>query len=267
MLPDTQHTSTTTGHVCDGIPAVSLRGVAFSYGDSPVLESVDLSVCAGEFISVIGPNGGGKTTLLRLMLGQLSPQAGTVRIFGEPPVSQRMHMGYTPQHSTFDRMFPVTVLDVVLMGRLRAGHYLRYSREDRDAAMRALEEVELADVARRSFHALSGGQRQRVLIARAIAGAPKLLLLDEPTANVDVLAGNHLLELLQRLNARMTVILVSHDLGFVASMVSSVICVNRQVAYHPTSELTGDAVAELYGGEFRMIRHDHRCSVEGHHHA
>jgi len=245
-------------------PVIALDDVTFAYDGAQVLEGVTLRIHEREFISVVGPNGGGKTTLLKLMLGLLRPAKGEVRIFGAPPRQVRGRIGYTPQHALYDPQFPVTVMDVVLMGRLEHHWGGRYSAHDKQAAARALEEVELESMGGRPFSALSGGQRQRVLIARALVSNPDLLLLDEPTAHVDALVENRIMAILRGLNARMTILMVSHDLGFVSSMVSTVICVNRAVVVHPTSELTGEIIKDLYGGDYRMIRHDHRCAEEGH---
>lgn len=247
-------------------PAVSLRQVTFAYDGLPVIENADLVIQAGEFVSIIGPNGGGKTTLLKLMLGLLQPAGGEVSVFGEPPHRSRHWIGYSPQHPHYDSQFPITVLEVVLMARLERHWGGRYANEDQQAALNALEELGVADLAPRPFDTLSGGQRQRVLVARAIASDPAILLLDEPTANVDVAAGNKLLEILQLLNERMTILIVSHDLGFVSQAVKSVVCVNRQVVIHPTSDITGEKIIDIYGADLRMVRHDHRCAEEGHVH-
>ncbi len=246
--------------------AIELKDVSVGYGESIVLEDVTLTVEKGEFVSVIGPNGGGKTTLLRVLLGELPPWTGEVRVLERAPRAVRNRIGYTPQHARYDPAFPITVLEVVLMGRLGRFRGFRYGRADRDAATLALSEVGLSEKSRQPFHALSGGERQRVLIARALAGEPELLLLDEPTSNVDAVAGDQLTTLLKTLNERMTIVLVSHDLGFVSTVVDTVFCVNRGVSLHPTSALTGDAIAEVYGDRYRMVRHDHRCAEEGHQH-
>lgn len=248
-------------------PVVCLRDVSFSYGESPVLEHVHLDVYEGVFASIVGPNGGGKTTLLRLILGLLKPDTGEVRLFGGPPARTRARIGYTPQHMHFDPLFPVTALDVVLMGRIEHCRWGRYGRAHREIALRALGDMELSGVAQRPFASLSGGQRQRVLIARALACEPKLLVLDEPTANIDAAVGNRLLDLLQKLNQRMTILMVSHDLGFVSGVVSSVICVNKWVKLHPVSDITGEMIQEVYGADVRMVRHDHHCPEGDHHHA
>ena len=240
---------------------VEFHDVSFSYGGAPVLEDVNLCLREGGYICIIGPNGGGKTTLLKLLLGLLEPTRGRVEVFGRPPQQARRLIGYMPQHGHFDPLFPVTVMDVVLMGRLGARWWGRYSRADADAAHLALEEMDLDDLARRPFAALSGGQRQRVLIARALACDPKLLLMDEPTANLDPEAEDEFYKLMRRLNQRLTVVIVSHDLGFVSQFVQSVVCVNRRVVEHPTSEIDSAHLRELYGRDVRMVRHEHQ--VEG----
>lgn len=246
-------------------PIITLEKVSFSYNGYPVLEDVDLRVEEFDFLSIVGPNAGGKTTLLKVILGLLKPTTGTVRVFGQPPVKVRSRIGYMPQHASLDPLFPVSTMDVVLMGRLGNGkRFGFYRRADKEAAAEALRKVELYEVRDRSFSDLSGGQRQRVLIARALVSSPELLLLDEPTANVDAVIETEFYEILNKLNKKMTVALVTHDLGFVSRYVKSVACVNRRVVVHPTSEITGEMINEIYGCDMSMVRHDHRCSEEGH---
>lgn len=244
---------------------LACRDLAFGYEGRPVLTGVNLAIPAGDFVSVVGPNGSGKTTLLKLALGLLRPTAGEVTVFGEKPERARRRIGYVPQHAHLDPLFPVSALDVVLMGRLGLGPSLGPWRgHDREAARAALAEVGLADHADRHFAALSGGQKQRTLIARSLAGEPELLLLDEPTAGLDAHVEEGFFRLLEELNRRLTIVMVSHDLGFVAGFVKSVICVGQKVVVHPTSAITGQVIADLYGADMRLIRHDHRCSEEGH---
>ncbi len=248
------------------IQDIVLKDVSFAYAKEKVLEDVCLTVPKGDFASIVGPNGSGKTTLLKLILGLLKPASGDIRIFGDTPEKANLRMGYMPQYAHLDTQFPVTVLDVVLMGRLGYTSGGRYSRKDRKAAKSSLEEVKLSGLAKHLFSELSGGERQRVLIARALCSEPDLLLLDEPTASIDPEVQKVLFEILEELNQRMTIVLVSHDIGFVSKVVKSVICVNRRVVVHPTSEINGEIIKEIYGGDLRMIRHDQRCSERGHHH-
>jgi zinc transport system ATP-binding protein len=246
-------------------PVISVHGVSFAYDGDLVLRDVCLEVAPRDFACMVGPNGGGKTTLLKLILGLLAPAAGRITVFGGPPQEARTRIGYMPQHAQVDLRFPVSVADVVLMGRLgRAEIMGPYRRAHRDAAWQALREVGLYDLRQRPFGTLSGGQRQRTLIARALAAEPELLLLDEPTANLDAPAESDLYELLRRLNERLTVVMVTHDLGFVSRFVRTVICVNRCVVVHPTSEITGEIIREIYGADVCMIRHDQRRPPGGH---
>jgi len=239
-------------------PVVEISGLTYAYNSAPVLENVNVRIDPLEFVSVVGPNGGGKTTLLKLIIGLLKPKRGSIRVFGRPPGEARRLIGYVSQQFNFDMLFPIRVIDVVLMGRLsgsmRSGHY---TRADREAADRALEEGNLTEFRYRHFSELSGGQRQRVLIARALATEPDLLLLDEPTAHVDMHAQEELLDFLHQLNARLAIIMVTHDVAFVSSHVKSVLCVNRTIVKHPPREITGEMISNLYGGYVRYVRHDH----------
>jgi zinc transport system ATP-binding protein len=244
--------------------AVSLRNVSFAYDGVLVLEGVTLAVPPGDFVAVVGPNGGGKTTLLKIILGLLSVRRGTVRVLGTDPRHARPRVGYVPQHFQFDPQFPMSVMDVVLMGRLRRGWGAqRVRRADREAARRALIDVGIAVKGNRSFAALSGGQRQRVLIARALACDPELILLDEPMAHVDLAVIDELYRLFEELSRQRTVILVSHDVGFVSRLVRRVVCVNRTVTTHPTSEVTGAVISQLYGTDVNLVRHDHDLRAGG----
>ncbi len=240
---------------------IEVEGLSFAYHGEPVLEEVNLAVALRDFVAVVGPNGGGKSTLLKLLLGLLTPQEGKVRVLGQPPARVRRRLGYLAQHPGLDPAFPITVGEVVLMGRLgthtpRLGG--RWSKADRRAAEQALEVVGLAGMEGRPFADLSGGQRQRVLIARALATEPEILFLDEPTAGVDPAAEEAIYGILQELNQEMTIVVVSHDLGFVSPLVDYAICVNRRVATHPTAELPPELMRSLFGREVRLVRHDHQ---------
>ncbi len=241
-------------------PVIEVEQLWFAYDGHPVLRDATFLIEQGDFVSLIGPNGGGKTTLLRLMLGLLQPQRGEIRIFGRSPSAVRKQIGYMPQHVNLDSRFPVTVMDVVLTGTLGRGRNIGpYGGRRRAAAERALLDVELLDLRNRPFASLSGGQRQRTLIARALAGDPELLLLDEPTASLDPRVQDDLYELLRKLNQRMTVLLVSHDVSVVSRHVNKVICVNIDVAVHSASAIQGELARMFdYGDGARLVRHDHR---------
>ncbi len=246
-------------------PAITFENLSFFYHKRQILEDVNLQVKEGEFASIVGPNGGGKTTLLKLMLGLIKPETGRVRVFGKSPEQTREKIGYMPQYAHLDMNFPATVLDVVLMGRLAKKKFW-FSKDDKQKALFAIDEVDMASYIHTGFSELSGGQKQRVLIARALCSNPSILLLDEPTANVDHETEESLFSILKKLNTDMTILLVSHDLGFVSKYVKSVICVNRQVVIHPTTLMDGAMIKDIYHGDLKMVRHDHRCSEGGHCH-
>lgn len=246
-----------------GETVIRFAGVDFGYTDEPVLIDVNLEIHHREMIGIIGPNGGGKTTLLRLILGLLKPDRGRILVFGKPPAKSSHRLGYVPQHMQFDSRFPVSVLDVVRMGLVGRSGFGPFSRKLIRKAEEALDAVDLLQYRKHPFSELSGGQRQRVLVARALATSPDMLLFDEPTANVDTSAGEKLYEIFHRLNKDMTILIVSHDIGFVNHHISSVICVNHRVHVHPTSELAGQNILDLYGNDMLLIRHDHRCSGKG----
>jgi len=239
------------------VAAIQTKDLSFSYAHNLVLEKATFSIGAKEFVCIVGPNGGGKTTLLKLLLGLLKPQTGTVSIFGEPPHIARKQIGYLPQHTHLDPFFPVRVIDVVLMGRLgKTSPFGRYKKVDRDLALENLDRVGLKDLASRPLRTLSGGQRQRVLIARALVSEPRLLLLDEPTANLDDYVEHELYELLQKLNKELAIAVVTHDIAFVSSYVERVVCVNQLVHLHPTSEINENLIHDMYGQHIHAVRHD-----------
>ena len=184
--------------------AISIRDLSFSYDTQVVLADVNLEVHAFDSICIVGPNGGGKSTLIKLIVGLLSPDAGSVRVFGEEPETARLRIGYVPQYSQYDPQFPISVFEVVCMGRLGSSFTGRYSKKDREQAMESLAVTGLSTIADRPFSAISGGQRQRVLIARALASEGDILILDEPTANIDHESELQFFDLLTELNKRFT---------------------------------------------------------------
>lgn len=211
-------------------PVITFDHVSFAYLDRLVLENVSFSIDSGEFIGVIGPNGGGKTTLLKLILGFLKPTSGSIRVFGKPPQEVLGKIAYVPQILRFDRQFPISVMELVLQGRLsHLPWYGKFSETDISAAIEALHTVGLRGIENRAFGTLSGGQIQRALIARALASHPNLLLLDEPTANVDSKAEADIYDLLQKLKSKMTILMVTHDLRAAIDQVERVLCVQKNV--------------------------------------
>jgi zinc transport system ATP-binding protein len=237
--------------------AIVIKGLSFSYDGHPVLEDVNVTIPQGDFVSIVGPNGGGKTTLLKLVVGLIRPVQGEIRVLGVSPEEARPRIGYMPQHSQLDPQFPATVADVALMGRLGHGKaFGPYSRKDKEVVDGILDQVGLSSLRSKAFSSLSGGQRQRLFLARALACEPELLLLDEPTANLDLVMEGDLYELLETLNQRMTVVMVSHDLGFVSRVVKNVVCVKRKVLVHSTSEISGKIINDIYGSPMRIVRHD-----------
>jgi zinc transport system ATP-binding protein len=239
-------------------PAIELNQVSFSYGGAKVLEQISLEVPHGEFLGIVGPNAGGKSTLLKLVLGLIQPQAGKITVLGRSPQRARKRLGYVPQYPAFARDFPVTAEQVVQMGRLGAGKLLGgYSRRDREIASRVMAETETTNLAGRRIDTLSGGQLQRILVARALASEPGILLLDEPTANIDMRVENEIFDLLKLLNDRMTILVVSHDIAFISGYVHRVACLNRTLICHKTEDIDGHTIQELYGEDVRMVAHHH----------
>jgi zinc transport system ATP-binding protein len=230
--------------------------VWFRYDGPVVLEGVDLVIEQREFLGVVGPNGGGKTTLLKLLLGLIEPLRGEVLVMGGQPVAARKAIGYVPQFASFRRDFPISVEETVLMGRLGLAPSLwRYRSRDREVARRVMVETEVFEFRKRALSTLSGGELQRVLIARALAAEPKILLLDEPTANVDLRVEKDVFDLLKEINRRAAIVVVSHDIGFVSQYVTRVACLNRTLVCHSSAALTGEIIQALYGRPVRMVRH------------
>jgi len=238
--------------------AVSIKGLGVLRNRHPVLENIDLELEEKDFLGLIGPNGGGKTTLLKVMLGLIKPDRGEVRIFGHPPPEARRYVGYMPQKTLFDLSFPVSAQEVVLMGRYsRTGLFRRYSREDHEASQAALAAVGLADLAHREIGSLSGGEQQRVFVARSLVSEPKLLLLDEPTAGIDAAQEADFYNLLSRLNRdkSITIILVTHDVTAVSTYVNKIACLNQRLYYHGSRELTPEDIEKAYGCPVDVIAH------------
>lgn len=223
-------------------PAVSVSNLSFSYQEMSVLKDISFAVQPGQFIGMIGPNGGGKTTLLKLILGFLKPDSGKIEVFGKSPMAARQNLGYVPQSLRFDKQFPISVMELVLGGRLsQLPWYGIFSKKDKEIALHSLERVGLADLCNRPFGSLSGGQAQRALIARALASEPHLLILDEPTASVDSQAEADIYAILKKLQGEITILMVTHNLQAAIELVEQVICVQ-----HSSFTLDPKQVCEHY---------------------
>ncbi len=232
---------------------LEMNSLSASYGEHIVLQDVSFRVMENDFIGVIGPNGGGKTTLLRVILGLIKPVQGSLTFNGE--ILDRKSIGYLPQISTGDVNYPVTVTDIIMSGlMIRKGIISRMSASDRKKASVVLDELGLASMSGVTLNELSGGQMQRVFLGRAIIGDPKLLLLDEPGNFVDTTFENDFYEKLKELNRRMAILMVSHDIGTISAHIKSFACVNKTLHYHPSHEITNEDLL-AYGCPIQLVTH------------
>jgi len=244
-------------------PLIEARHITFGYGREKVVEDVTLEIRPRDFLAIIGPNGGGKTTLVKILLGLLRPWSGEV--VWNPPVRPGW-MGYVPQFSTFDKGFPLRVTDVVLMGKLgRRGLLRPYTRKDREDVEGVLERLGLTHLAAEHVSEISGGQLQRVLIARAVVAEPEILFLDEPTASIDAESRETLTSLLEELNRRIPVVVITHDVTGLAPLVRRIACVNRRLVCHEEAELDAHTLEEAYGGPVELVTHGVQHRILHHH--
>ena len=232
---------------------LKIESVSAGYEDKVVLQDVTMPVEEKDFIGIIGPNGGGKTTFLKVILGLIKPFSGRVNFTpGNLKINQ---IGYMPQVAQGDTLFPVTVEDVVLSGLMHSmGPMGRMGRKEKSRAAEVMDELGLSDISRQPLNELSGGQLQRVYLARAVSGSPRLLLLDEPATFVDPSFEADFYEKLKQLNGRMTIMMVSHDVGTISTWVKSFACVNRSIFYHPHSKITEEDL-KLYGCPIQLVTH------------
>ena len=239
------------------VPAIEIKDLTIYREGQTVLDKVSLKIEEGQSYAIIGPNGGGKTTLLKSILGLIKPDSGCVKIYGESPAVNRYLLGYVPQFHTFDFSYPISVRDMVLTGRL--GHIKgirrRYSDEDRRCAEEAMKTLGILHLADRTLSDLSGGEQQRAIIARAIVGNPKVLLLDEPTVYVDSPTEEKFHDILVELHKKMTVIMVTHDIGVISSGVDVIACLNVKMFTHYSAEITSDMILNTYKCPVDLIAH------------
>ena len=237
---------------------IEIKDINFSYGSNHVLKDVNLNIDAGEFIGIIGPNAAGKTTLIKIMLGLLIPDTGSVSVLGSSPENVRSRMGYVAQKPEINRQFPITVLDTILLGRLGVtNNFGSYSQMDRAIADEILSVLQISDLKAKKLTELSGGQLQRVWLARALVCQPEILILDEPTSNIDLIAEENIFRILKEYNKNMTIIVISHDVAFISSFVNRVACVNKTLVCHDVESISGKTIEELYGIDVSMIHHEH----------
>ena len=238
---------------------IKIRNLNFSYDKQVVLEDINLDYSSDEFLAIIGPNGGGKSTLLKLILGLLKPQSGEIKLFGKEPSDVSKFIGYVPQNFLSNQSFPMMVLEVVLMGLIDKKIFGFYSKDEKALALSALEKVGMREFANARIGELSGGQRQRVYIARALCANAKVLILDEPTASIDTKGQAEIYEILKGINANgVGVVLVSHDLNIVLNYATKIAYVSKNLHIHKTHE----NLAKREFIEHLARTHSHFCDVE-----
>lgn len=251
-------------------PAISVQDVSVRYGENLALDRIQFEVNPQEIVSVVGPNGSGKTTLIHTILGLIDPFQGIVRVFGDSPRKARNQgrIGFLPQETAADLRFPVSAYDVVAMAvsaQKRLFHFL--SSSDRSKVMEALEKVQMDGSSQAHFGSLSGGQKQRILIARALAVQPRLLILDEPSTGLDIVAQESFYTLLQQLRNTegLTILFVSHDIGAVSGVVDRIACLNRKIHFHgkPSYCVPSDALEKVFGKDVQFVYHDRGCQTCG----
>jgi zinc transport system ATP-binding protein len=236
---------------------IEIQEVWVRLGGRSVLEDINFTLEKGDFYGIIGPNGGGKTTLIKVILGLIRPWKGTVRVEGEPPERNRHLLGYVPQYRTYDFTYPLTVHEMVVSGRmgLISGPFRKYRQEDHDRARQVMERMGIADLSDRAIGELSGGQQQRAIIARALVSEPHALLLDEPTTHVDPHMEEEFYEILRTLQKRMAILMVTHDMTAISAYVDKIACLNRRLFTHGNREIDEDMLAAVYHCPINLLAH------------
>ncbi|NCB00743.1 MAG: ABC transporter ATP-binding protein [Spirochaetia bacterium] len=226
--------------------------INFSYPSQQVLTNTSFHIHEGDFVALIGPNGAGKSTILKLILDLESANSGSISLFGVSVKEGKHNIGYVPQYAQYDSAFPISVFDVVSMGRLTPWHF-RYNTKDKESVTEALEMMNVGHLASRPYYALSGGQRRRVLVARALSSHPKMLILDEPTANMDTLSEENFYDALTQVKGKTTILIVTHDTSYVSSLTDRVLCVGQHSMNGPISGVVQHPLAKEEMGEERHL--------------
>lgn len=251
-------------------PLIQLEHICAAYDRKPVLEDINLTVCEQDFIGIIGPNGGGKTTLVKLILGLLHPLSGSIRFYQNGKETSELSMGYLPQYTSIDKKFPISVYDVILSGLNKQKSLFRsFTKAQHEKVRAMLSRVGLEGLEQRPIGQLSGGQLQRALLGRAIISDPAVLILDEPSTYIDKRFEARLYELLAEINKECAIILVSHDIGTVLQQVKSIACVNETLDYHPDTGVTTEWLERNFNCPIELLGHGtlpHRILGEHHHH-
>lgn len=217
--------------------AIDIKNVSFAYEKQLTLENINLTVKEKDFLAIIGPNGGGKSTLLKLILGMIKPQKGSISVLDKTPAKSLTHIGYVPQNTNVNTDFPIKVIEVVMMGHVGGKRPLfGYGKDEVLCAMGALAQVGMEEYAHSKIGALSGGQRQRVMIARALCAHPEILILDEPTSSIDITGQKEIYDLIKTLNEHITVIVVSHDISVILEYANKAAHINKTLSYHDISD-------------------------------
>lgn len=233
--------------------AISIDKVFFKYEKDFVLEDINLQINVKDFITILGPNGGGKSTLIKLILGINPLTQGNIKIFGNNLLDEIKNIGYVPQNTNINLNFPISVIEVVMMGQNNIKKRLfGYKKDEKIKALEVLEKVNMKEFANAKISNLSGGQRQRVLIARALFCNPKILLLDEPTSNIDITGCEQIYQTLENLNKDITIVVISHDISVVLKYASKAVYINKKLTYHDLSKMKN---------EFKNIE-SHICEIE-----
>lgn len=236
---------------------IEVKNLCVDYGNTRVLSNINLDVYDRDYLAIMGPNGGGKSTLLKTILGLIEPSEGYVKLFNETPAKNKGKIGFIPQFANMDKRFPISVHEAVMMGALKyeLKPFFRYSTKQKDSALRQLQRVGIEDLKDRKLCELSGGEFQKLLIARALMVHPKILLLDEPTASVDPNARQKIYSLLSNLNKKVTIVMVTHDLNAISRNVKSIACLDNMLIYHGGPELSKKTVEKVYGCPVDLIAH------------
>ena len=244
---------------------IEVENLSFSYRDREILSDVSFSVSANQMVGIIGPNGGGKSTLLKCIMGLLPLQKGRILINGLPPQKGRQHIGYMPQVQITDFDFPITALEVVLTSCLKRGLFYRPTATDKARALELLETMGASGLSEASYPTLSGGEKQRILLARAMMSDPSCLILDEPTCSIDSPSGHHFFDLLRQFKSDMAILMVSHDLSAIAKSVDVVGCLNKTLVIHEGGELSKADLDHAYCCDVDFIAHGLPHRVLGDH--